>query len=182
VSDPIQTGSHFAQINMARAHAPLTDPLLADFVAQLDEINALADRSPGFVWRLQTETGNATDIEVGGDPRPSRTAWRAWTTWRATARPSGLSPSNHASPRQPALRTASRQNRNSSRLEPPAGDQSCSVVGPLASGSDRMKRAPWPGWLDTVMSPPMARARSREIARPKPRPAGPSAPVTAVAR
>lgn len=69
VSDPIQTGSHFAQINMARAHAPLTDPLLADFVAQLDEINALADRSPGFVWRLQTETGNATDIEVGGDPR-----------------------------------------------------------------------------------------------------------------
>ncbi len=69
VSDPIQTGFHFAQINMARARAPLTDPRLADFVAQLDEINALAEQSPGFVWRLQTETGNATDIEVGGDPR-----------------------------------------------------------------------------------------------------------------
>ncbi len=54
---------------MARAIAPLTDPRLADFVALLDEINALADQSPGFVWRLQTETGNATDIKVGDDPR-----------------------------------------------------------------------------------------------------------------
>jgi hypothetical protein len=69
VSDPIQTGFHFAQINIARARAPLTDPLLADFFAKFDEINALADGSPGFVWRLQTETGDATDIEVGGDPR-----------------------------------------------------------------------------------------------------------------
>ncbi len=69
VSPPLQTRFHLAQINMARAHAPLTDPRLADFVAQLDAINALADRSPGFVWRLQTDTGNATDIEVGDDPR-----------------------------------------------------------------------------------------------------------------
>ncbi len=69
VSDPIQTGFHFAQINMARARASLENPLLADFFAQLDEINALADSSPGFVWRLQTDAGDATDIEVGGDPR-----------------------------------------------------------------------------------------------------------------
>ena len=69
VSDPIQTRFHLAQINIARAVAPVTDPRLADFVAQLDAINALADRSPGFVWRLQTDTGNATDIEVGDDPR-----------------------------------------------------------------------------------------------------------------
>ncbi len=69
VSDPIQTGFHFAQINMARARASLEDPLLADFFAKFDEINALADRSPGFVWRLQTDAGDATDIEVGGDPR-----------------------------------------------------------------------------------------------------------------
>ncbi len=53
---------------MARARAPLTDPLLADFFAQLDEINALADRSPGFVWRLQDETGSAADIQVEEDP------------------------------------------------------------------------------------------------------------------
>ena len=54
---------------MARAQATLTDPRLAEFVAQLDEINALADRSPGFVWRLQTDAGNATDIKVSDDPR-----------------------------------------------------------------------------------------------------------------
>ena len=68
VTPAIQTGFHFAQINMARAHALLTDPLLADFVAPLDEINALADQSPGFVWRLQDETGNATDIQVEDAP------------------------------------------------------------------------------------------------------------------
>ena len=54
---------------MARTIAPLTDPRLEEFVDLLDEINALADRSPGFVWRLQSESGNATDIEIGGDPR-----------------------------------------------------------------------------------------------------------------
>ena len=68
VTPAIQTGFHLAQINMARAHALLTVPLLAPFVAPLDEINALADQSPGFVWRLQDETGNATDIQVEDDP------------------------------------------------------------------------------------------------------------------
>jgi hypothetical protein len=51
-----------AQVNIARMLAPLTDPLMAGFVAQLDAINALADGSPGFVWRLQTEEGNATTL------------------------------------------------------------------------------------------------------------------------
>src|SRR5689334_1636382 len=50
---------HLAQVNIARAIAPLDDPSMAEFVALLDEINALADRSPGFVWRLQSEGGNA---------------------------------------------------------------------------------------------------------------------------
>jgi hypothetical protein len=58
-----------AQINIARAVAPLDEPLLAEFVSKLDEINALADRSPGFVWRLQPESGNATDIRAFADPR-----------------------------------------------------------------------------------------------------------------
>jgi len=40
-----------AQINVARAKAPLTDPLLAGFFERLDEINGLAEKSPGFVWR-----------------------------------------------------------------------------------------------------------------------------------
>jgi len=63
------TEYQLAQINIARAVAPLDDPRLADFVAGLDEINALADESPGFVWRLQSESGNATDIPVSDDPR-----------------------------------------------------------------------------------------------------------------
>jgi heme-degrading monooxygenase HmoA len=60
---------HIAQVNIARMLAPLDDPLMADFVAQLDEINALADRSPGFVWRLQTEEGNATYLRPYDDDR-----------------------------------------------------------------------------------------------------------------
>jgi hypothetical protein len=63
------TPYHLAQFNIARALADLDDPLLADFMAQLDEINALAEESPGFVWRLQTDSGNATDIQVSDDPR-----------------------------------------------------------------------------------------------------------------
>lgn len=59
---------HLAQLNVAHALAPLDSPLLADFVAQLDEINALADAAPGFVWRLQSESGNATDIRSDDDP------------------------------------------------------------------------------------------------------------------
>ena len=51
---------HLAQINLARLIAPLDDPRIADFVAQLDTINALAEQSPGFVWRLQDESGNAS--------------------------------------------------------------------------------------------------------------------------
>jgi hypothetical protein len=57
-----------AQINIGRMVAPLDDPRLADFVAQLDEVNALAEQSPGFVWRLQSDSGNATDIPYSEDP------------------------------------------------------------------------------------------------------------------
>ncbi len=53
---------NLAQVNIARMLAPLTDPVMSGFVAELDAINALADNSPGFLWRLQTPEGNATDI------------------------------------------------------------------------------------------------------------------------
>ncbi len=59
---------HLAQINIARLIAPLDDPRIADFVAQLGPINALADGAAGFVWRLQSESGNATDIAWTDDP------------------------------------------------------------------------------------------------------------------
>ena len=51
-----------AQVNIARMLAPLDNPIMAGFVAQLDTVNALADGSPGFIWRLQTPEGNATDL------------------------------------------------------------------------------------------------------------------------
>jgi hypothetical protein len=59
---------HLAQINIARAQASMESEAMKDFVERLDEINALADKSPGFVWRLQGEEGNATDIHAFDDP------------------------------------------------------------------------------------------------------------------
>lgn len=59
---------HLAQINIGRLIAPIDDPRIAEFVAQLEPINALADRAPGFVWRLQSASGNATDIAYSDDP------------------------------------------------------------------------------------------------------------------
>src|ERR1700680_4120195 len=53
-----------AQVNIGRMLAPLSDPLMAEFVARLDEVNAFADASPGFIWRLQTPEGNATDVRA----------------------------------------------------------------------------------------------------------------------
>ena len=55
-----------AQLNIAHMRAPLDSPMLADFVANLDRINARAEQSPGFVWRLQTDDGNATAIRPFG--------------------------------------------------------------------------------------------------------------------
>ncbi len=62
------TAYHLCQLNIARARAEMDDPVMAGFAARLDDINALADRSPGFVWRLQTEDGDATAIRVFRDP------------------------------------------------------------------------------------------------------------------
>lgn len=56
-----------AELNIARLRSPLEDPATLQFVKALDEINALADDSPGFVWRLQTEDGNATAIKAFDD-------------------------------------------------------------------------------------------------------------------
>ena len=60
---------HVAQVNIGRFRAPIDDPIMEGFRAQLDPINAIADRSPGFVWRLQTEDGNATAIRPYADER-----------------------------------------------------------------------------------------------------------------
>jgi hypothetical protein len=60
-------GYHLSQLNIARLLAPLDSSQLAPFVAALEPINALADGAPGFVWRLQTEDGDATAIRAFDD-------------------------------------------------------------------------------------------------------------------
>jgi hypothetical protein len=67
-----------AQVNIARLKAPLDSPQLKDFVEALDPVNAVADAADGFVWRLQSDSGNATDVPVFGDD------WLIvnMTTWR----------------------------------------------------------------------------------------------------
>ena len=57
-----------AQINVARLLAPIEAPQIADFVAALEPVNALADRAEGFIWRLQTAEGNATAVQAFDDP------------------------------------------------------------------------------------------------------------------
>ncbi len=58
---------HLAQLNIAWMKTPLESPEMADFVANLERINALAEGSPGYVWRLQDEAGDATAIRPFGD-------------------------------------------------------------------------------------------------------------------
>jgi Domain of unknown function (DUF3291) len=58
---------HLAQLNVGRLVAPLESETVAGFVAALEPINALADEHPGFVWRLQTDAGDATSIRPTDD-------------------------------------------------------------------------------------------------------------------
>ncbi|WP_299443077.1 DUF3291 domain-containing protein [uncultured Aquimarina sp.] len=53
-----------AQVNIAEMLAPINDPIMEDFVNNLDRINELAEQSDGFVWRLKGDEGNATAITV----------------------------------------------------------------------------------------------------------------------
>ena len=58
---------YLAQVNIAKVLAPLEDPLMADFVNNLDRINALAEKNEGFIWRLKDEGNDATSIKVFDD-------------------------------------------------------------------------------------------------------------------
>ncbi|MQY25233.1 DUF3291 domain-containing protein [Nocardia aurantia] len=107
-----------AQIDIALPLEPLTSARLAGFVATLDEINALADSAPGFVWRLQTEDGDASAIRAFGDGRIIVTM----TVWTSPETPADFAPSPSqpgataplladdpnclARPERPALRNA----------------------------------------------------------------------------
>ena len=58
---------HLAQLNIAILKEPLDSPVLADFVANLERINALAENSQGYIWRFHTEEGNATGFRPLGE-------------------------------------------------------------------------------------------------------------------
>ena len=62
-----ESSFHVAQVNVARPKAPVDSPLLAEFAALLDPVNAVADSAAGFVWRLEDDSGNATAIPVLDD-------------------------------------------------------------------------------------------------------------------
>jgi len=76
---PADPRHHVAQVNVARMRAALDSPVMRGFVEGLAPINALADRSPGFVWRLQTDAGDATAIRPYEDERimVNLSVWRS---------------------------------------------------------------------------------------------------------
>lgn len=68
---------HLAQLNIAVIKAPLDSPVMADFVANLDRINALAEDSPGFIWRLKGDDNNATTLRpLGEDTIVNMSVWK----------------------------------------------------------------------------------------------------------
>ena len=68
---------HLAQLNVAQMKFAIDDPAMAGFVDRLEDINALADAAPGFVWRLQTEEGDATAIDhFGADTLVNMSVWQ----------------------------------------------------------------------------------------------------------
>ena len=79
------TGFHLAQINVGRFLQPVDHPQIADFMNNLDRINALAEEQPGFVWRLVGEGNNATDIQPKPDDPLFAINMSVWTDLDALA-------------------------------------------------------------------------------------------------
>jgi hypothetical protein len=80
-------GFHLAQLNLAKPLYPLDDPRMAEFMDNLNRINELGKAAPGFVWILETEAGNATDIHAFDDPSIliNLTVWESVESLRAFA-------------------------------------------------------------------------------------------------
>ena len=74
-----------AQLNVGIIRGPMDSPVMADFAAALARINAIADASPGFVWRLQTEAGDATALRPTDNPNllVNMSIWRDLASLRA---------------------------------------------------------------------------------------------------
>jgi len=72
------TGYHVAELNVARLKHDIDDPRIADFVRNLNRVNAAAERSEGFVWRLKDEAGSSVAMTGATDPMviPNLSVWR----------------------------------------------------------------------------------------------------------
>ena len=68
---------HVAELNIVHRRFAFDDPRFADFINNLERINALAERAPGFVWRLKDDSGTSIHIETGDDPTllPNLSLW-----------------------------------------------------------------------------------------------------------
>ncbi len=66
---------HLAELNIGRFKYLTTDPRMAGFMDNLDRVNALAERSPGFVWRLKGDNNNATEFRIGDDNAVNLSVW-----------------------------------------------------------------------------------------------------------
>lgn len=73
------TARHLAEFNIARIKYPLDDPRMRDFVDNVERVNRLADKLPGFVWRLQDDSGHAMGMRVYDDPAilPNLSLWES---------------------------------------------------------------------------------------------------------
>lgn len=78
---------HLVQLNIATLQHPLDDPRIADFVNALPSVNEAGEQSSGYVWRLQSDSGNATDIKVFDDPLMivNLTVWESLEALKAFA-------------------------------------------------------------------------------------------------
>lgn len=109
---------HLAQLNVSRMLAPAIDhPIMADFVAQFDTINQLAEGSDGFIWRLKGEGNNATDLRPFDDERiiVNMSVWESPEQLQAFVRGAGaIQESAHSDNERPAevVREAGRNHRN----------------------------------------------------------------------
>ncbi len=66
---------HLAELNIGKFKYPTSDARMAGFMDNLDRVNAVAERSPGFVWRLKGDNNNATDFRVGDDMAVNLSVW-----------------------------------------------------------------------------------------------------------
>ncbi|MDE2339527.1 MAG: DUF3291 domain-containing protein [Alphaproteobacteria bacterium] len=66
---------HLAELNIGRFKYPTSDPRMAGFIDNLDLVNAIAERSAGFVWRLKGDNNNATEFRIGDDMAVNLSVW-----------------------------------------------------------------------------------------------------------